>query len=1308
MRQPAFFRVNLWVIGTFLAATWCPQAGADYTITTMAGGGSVRDGGPAVEAQLFSPDGLAVDGAGNLYIADRGNHRIRRVNTSGIITTIAGTGDAGDSGEGGPAVEAQLFSPDGLAVDSAGNLYIADTVNHRVRRVDANGTITTIAGTGERGYSGDGGPAVRALLSWPEGVAVDSAGNLHIADTNNHCIRRMDAAGIITTIAGTGIIGYSEDGGPAVDAQLSRPEGVAVDSAGNLYIADTANHRIRRVGANGIISTIAGTDQRGYAGDGGPAVQAVLSWPQGVAVDSAGSLYIADTSNHRIRRVNANGIITSIAGTGQVAYTADGGLAVLAQLVEPEDVATDGAGKLYIADRRSHRIRRVDAAGTIATIAGTGRAGYSGDGGPAVEAQLALPKGVAADGVGNIYIADSFFPRIRRVDANGSITTIAGIGRTGFSGDGGLAIEARLRSPYGVAVDGAGNLYIADRDNHRIRRVDAGGTITTTAGSGKLGRNEVILGDGGPAVEAHLSWPEGVAVDSSGNLYIADAGNHRIRRVDATGTIATIAGTGRAGYSGDGGPPIKAQLFAPLDVAVDGARNLYISDSGNHRIRRVDADGIITTIAGTGEPGYSGDGGSAVAAQLYSPRGIVVEGTGDLYFADAGNRRIRKVSLPRSITLQAPTGLTAMPVSPSQIDLVWRDNSTNETGFRIQRREEGADEWSEAGTTVVNTTSYSDMGLLPGTAYRYRVQAFNDAASSAFSSEAMATTHAQPPPTLTHFTPGSGPMGTRVTLTGTGLLRATDVLFNGVSSLRFEVVSMTSIQAIVPPGATSGPITVVTPEGTAVSRDPFTVTAGETGSRLFVPVLLTSAGRGNSFFTSELTLSNRGAEEGILHYTYTARSGGGSGTATDRLAPGHQRIHSDAISYLAGLGIPIPSSGNRIGTLRVEVSGPSELSVTTRTTTAVPDGRAGLAYPGVPVAEGFQEAVYLCGLRQNRQDRSNVAFQNMGGAEEGAITLRTTVYSGEASDVTARVLEDVKLKPGGFHQYNQVLNVLGSNATGYVKVERVEGEAPFYAYGVINDNFNSDGSFVFPLTESSLVRTSGQTLPVVIETGNFQSELTVTNFSASDKQVDFSFVADAVDTGDDTASFSLKLKAGQQTILPDLVSWMRQEDVDGIGRADRVFVGALFATVSERDLSGIVIGARTGSPDKRGGQYSLFYNGVPYGSASVESTWIYGLQQNAENRSNLALVNTGEIDDTPSSFEITIYDGSGESRPRRKNVTLGPRRWTQENGILGKISQGYVQIRKTSGNNPFVAYGVINDGGKPGERTGDGAFVLSQ
>ena len=481
-----------------------------------------------------------------------------------------------------------------------------------------------------------------------------------------------------------------------------------------------------------------------------------------------------------------------------------------------------------------------------------------------------------------------------------------------------------------------------------------------------------------------------------------------------------------------------------------------------------------------------------------------------------------------------------------------------------------------------------------------------------------------------------------------------------------------------------------------------------TGS-LFVPVILSAAGRSNSLFTSELTLTNRGDEEVKLHYTYTAHRGGGSGTASEVLVAGRQRVETDALGYLQSLGIPIPETGNRIGTLRVEAQLGSEVEAVVRTTTMVPEGRAGLAYPGVAEEEGFQVPVYLCGLRQNSQDRSNVAFQNMGAEEEGAITLRTTVYSGAAADATARVLEDVTLEPGEFHQYSGLLGELGVPAQGYVKVERVEGKASFYAYGVINDQANSDGSFVFPVTASSLEGRMGQTLPVIVETSAFASELTVTNFSGEVRILDFQFVAEQIEGNDKTADFRTTLEAGEQKIIPDVVDELRQKRVAGLGSTRGFYTGPLFVEAEGGDMSGIVIGARTGSQGG-GGQYSVFYNAVPEGAGFSEVAWVEGLQQDEENRSNLALVNTGEVDGSPSVFHLEIYDG--ETGLLAETVVTRPipaRRWHQINGILGSYApetrQGYIRIRKVSGANPFLAYGVVNDGGAPGERSGDGAYL---
>ncbi|MDE2664831.1 MAG: S8 family serine peptidase [Acidobacteriota bacterium] len=493
--------------------------------------------------------------------------------------------------------------------------------------------------------------------------------------------------------------------------------------------------------------------------------------------------------------------------------------------------------------------------------------------------------------------------------------------------------------------------------------------------------------------------------------------------------------------------------------------------------------------------------------------------------------------------------------------------------------------------------------------------------------------------------------------------------------------------------ADSGPIEVLIPH---------------LSSRSFIPVVLTAPGLNDSFFTSELTLTNRGSVEARLDYTYSAAIGSGSGTASDVLAPGQQKIEPDAIGYLRSLGVPIPEVGDWLGTLGITVTGSSRVRVLVRTTTIVPDGRAGLAYPGIAAQSGFHAPVYLCGLRQNSLDRSNVAFQNMGSTEDGPVTLRTTVFSADASDVTVHVLEDVTLAPGGFHQYS---GVLGTTTNGYVKVERVDGTAPFYAYGVINDQANSDGSFVFPVTVGSLEGSLRQTLPVIVETNNFTSELTVTNISGQTRTLHFSFVAEGLTTPDRTARFSLTLEPGQQRIIPDVIDTeMRRKGIEGLRPSKGGLAGALFATLDGGDMNGIVIGARTGTPDGRGGQYGLFYHAVPDGAALTGHAWVDGLQQDTENRSNLALVNTGEVDDSASVFDLDIYDGDTGRLVR--TITTRPLRsryWRQFNSILANhapaTTQGYVRIRKTSGNNPFLAYGVVNDGGAPGHRSGDGAYV---
>jgi len=363
----------------FLGSLLMWSAGSAFSdggniITTFAGSGSpgfTGDGGPAASAQLNFPTNIASDGAGNIYISDFGNNRIRKVTAGGAISTFAGNGTGGYSGDTGPATSAQIYQPEGLAVDAAGNLYISDAGNNRVRKVTLGGVITTVVGTGARGYAGDGGPATSAQISQPEGLAVDANGNLYIADSENNCIRKVTAGGVISTIAGTGTAGYGGDGGPAMTAQVSFPLGVSMDTAGNLYVADTNNNRIRKVTKSGIISTVAGTGVFGYTGDGGAAALAQLSQPEGLEVDAAGNLYIADTFNNRVRKVTADGVIGTVAGSGTAGYSGDGSAATSSQISFPLSVAVDSGGNLYISDSRNNRIRRIAAVPGALTRAGS-------------------------------------------------------------------------------------------------------------------------------------------------------------------------------------------------------------------------------------------------------------------------------------------------------------------------------------------------------------------------------------------------------------------------------------------------------------------------------------------------------------------------------------------------------------------------------------------------------------------------------------------------------------------------------------------------------------------------------------------------------------------------------------------------------------------------------------------------------------------------------------------------------------------------------------------------------------------------
>lgn len=331
------------------------------------------------------------------------------------------------------------------------------------------------------------------------------------------------------------------------------------------------------------ISSVAGTGAGGFSGDGAAATAAQLNTPGGIALDAAGNLYIADGNNNRIRKVSAAGIITTIAGKGTSGFSGDGGAATAAELKRPTHVAVDASGNVYITDADNARIRKVNTSGVISTYAGNGSLGFAGDGGPATDGKLYQPAALSLDATGNLYIADGFNQRIRKVTPAGVLSTVAGKGTYGFSGDGGSAIVAEFNGTQGVAIDGAGNIFVGDKNNNRIRKVNTAGTISTYAGKDTAGYS----GDSGAATLAKLKNPTSVRVGKSGELFFVDFGNNLIRKVDASGIISTIAGTGAVGTTGDGGPATAATFTWPTDIALDTAGNLYIADQGNHRIRKI-------------------------------------------------------------------------------------------------------------------------------------------------------------------------------------------------------------------------------------------------------------------------------------------------------------------------------------------------------------------------------------------------------------------------------------------------------------------------------------------------------------------------------------------------------------------------------------------------------------------------------------------------------------------------------------------------------------------------------------------------
>jgi uncharacterized protein (TIGR03437 family) len=619
---------------------------SSYTISTIAGSDWVGENIPATSAIFLQAEGIAADSFGNIYISDAGNHRVRCIAPSGIIRTIAGNGIAGFSGDNGPASAAQLNSPYGLSFDFAGNLYIADLGNARVRRISPSGIISTIAGGGDLPAGGKNEGSMASLLAFiaPRNIAIDGYGVVYISDFGAHRVYKMTTDGTLTTLAGTGSLGYSGDG-VASFSLLNYPTALAVDHQGTVYIADSGNHLIRKV-VSGQLTSIA---------------RAAL--PTGLAFDGVATLFVADHSAAEILEIPlSSGIAT-------------------AMNVSATDLAYGNNGSIYVADMTV--ARRVSVYGASAIIAGPGSLA-EGDGGPATQARLNRPSGIALDAIGNLYIADRANNRIRRVGLDGTITTYAGTGIAGNTGDGGAAVLAALSGPESVRFDALGNLYIADTGNARIRMVTPGGLILPVP-TGPLSAPSYLIFDAAqnlyiadattiykvsPAgitstVFSGLESPRGMAFDSASNFYFAETGTKQVWMFTPSGSHSLLA---------------SGVWNSPQGIAIDSSGNVLVADSGLAQVLSINSFGQVTPVSGTGTAGFAGDGGSSLLAQLNAPSDILMSSTGawngSLYLSDGGNNRIRQLVPGATQVTVAPilivnavsaASLTPGPIAPGML-----------------------------------------------------------------------------------------------------------------------------------------------------------------------------------------------------------------------------------------------------------------------------------------------------------------------------------------------------------------------------------------------------------------------------------------------------------------------------------------------------------------------------------------------------------------------------------------------------------------------------------------------------------------
>jgi sugar lactone lactonase YvrE len=641
--------------GTLYRAVFTNAAGnatsnsAKLTVTTstpsglalLAGdiGGPGTIDGTGIAARFGKIDGLVVDPSGNIFVADTSNHAIRKITPAGVVTTLAGMGGVRGSADGTGSA-ARFSDPMSITIDSAGNLYVADFSNSLIRKVTPAGVVTTFAGTTGLGGPAIDGPGATARFEGPLGIAIDASGNLYVADEFNESIRKITPAGVVSTFAGqTGVAGDND--GTGTGAHFNAPNSVAVDAAGNVYVGE-GSHVVRKISPAGVVVTLAGSTTAGGSADGTGAA-ASFNYPRGLAVDAAGNVYVADANNCEIRKITPAGVVTTLVGALSAFNTIDG-TGTTAAFNLPSGIAVDASGNLYVGEESGFVVRKVTAAGVVSTVAGApSRLGSTDGTGTAARFDFGGTFGgqasTAVDASGNVLLTDFANGELRKITPAGVVTTV----------------DPEISGPQGLAIDASGNVYIGT--GQTIVKMTPANAVSGFTGSGSQGS------DDGPPSTATFGDIAALAVDTGGNLYVADSLNDTIRKVTPAGFVSTLAGTpGVAG--GADGSGAAATFSSPSGVAVDASGNIYVADSQNNTIRRITPGGVVSTLAGTA--GVTGNAdGTGAAASFDFPFSIVVDSQGNLYVAELSNNDVRKVS-PAGVvsTLVGAAGDVGVQVGP--------------------------------------------------------------------------------------------------------------------------------------------------------------------------------------------------------------------------------------------------------------------------------------------------------------------------------------------------------------------------------------------------------------------------------------------------------------------------------------------------------------------------------------------------------------------------------------------------------------------------------------------------------------------